>query len=464
MASIIDQIASEARRRWPSWNAAALLSVALGFGLLVLLAGIDLSTLTRWHWVAIAVAAAAPWAGWAWTRRISRHRRGSVGFGVALVYDDPDQARRLQSDFLEELRRRLVGRRALHPFHFIAFPEHVAKKLRSREDAEFLARKSHSHFLIYGSARQRPIAGEGQHVLELFGLVLHSPTSPDVAKQLSSEFGEVLPRTLLVAQENDLFTLAFTAAWVDVAARYIVGIASLISGDLAYAEDLFKGLEEEFEKQTGALPPSIAIIKNRLPQRLADVYKVRVNLLSQAFWHKRDRTLLEEAEPWLEKLHEYDDAYYTGHLQRAICAFVLRRDIQEARAALSRCKQVPDPTWRYSVAFLDAYEGDLQAAYNQYKKAFRLPLRDETVPVQSEEFIHIVLDEEPEQSQLHFCLGMINEHAKRDLNSARRDYERFLATTDPERYPKEHEVVRKWVHKIDMALDLPSPLGWLETA
>ena len=450
MTGILEQAVAEAKSRWPSKTAAALLSISLGGGLLILLAQVDLSGLSLWHWLAVTAATGAPWAIWAWATRTPRHKKGSVGFGVALTYEDPDQARRLKADFINRLRQRLAERRAIHPFHFIEFSGGIAARIKGREEAEALQDKSRGHFLIFGEVRERRLGGETHHVLELNGLVRHAPASRSVSERLAAEFREVLPRSLLVAAENDLFTLDFTAQWIDVVTRYIVGIASLISGDLTYSEDLFKRLENELGTHEGSLPQSIAVIRNRIPQRLAEVYKVRVNGLADAYRLKRESRLLEEVEPWLDKLREYDDSYYMGHLQRAICAFVLRRDIAGARAALDKCRRVPEPTWRYSLAFLYAYEGDLQRAYREYNRAFRVPPREPSVPVQAEEFIHLILDEEPHKSQLYFCLGMINQHAKMDMSAAQRDFERFLATTAPDQFAEEQKVVQTWLKKINM--------------
>jgi hypothetical protein len=56
---------------------------------------------------------------------------------------------------------------------------------------------------------------------------------------------------------------------------------------------------------------------------------------------------------------------------------------------------VNDATWRYSKALLVAYEGDLDKAYREYRDAFAAPLNVETVPIQSEEFIHLLLEGDP---------------------------------------------------------------------
>lgn len=266
---------------------------------------------------------------------------------------------------------------------------------------------------------------------------------------IAAEFREVFPRSLIIAEENDLFSFEFTAQWIDAVARYVVGIASMISGDLDYAEGIFQGLSNQLTGGDRAGPPAIATIRARLPSRLAEVSKNRLHRLMSHYLSKRDRQSLELAETVLDELEERDPGYYSAHLSRAICAFALHRDIEGARAVLMKCQSVQDPTWRYSLAFLSGYEGNLKDAYDHYKRAFRRECTNPTIPIQTEEFMLIVLDEEPEKKQLFFCLGLINERAKGDLASARRDYEQFLAGTPADDYPVEHELVRKWIHAID---------------
>jgi len=48
------------------------------------------------------------------------------------------------------------------------------------------------------------------------------------------------------------------------------------------------------------------------------------------------------------------------------------------------------------------------------------------VPIQTEEFIQEILEQEPSKTQLHFCLGLINFYAKEDYGAAERDLARFL--------------------------------------
>ena len=69
--------------------------------------------------------------------------------------------------------------------------------------------------------------------------------------------------------------------------------------------------------------------------------------------------------------------------------------------------------------------------------------------VQCEEFIQIVIDEEPARPWLYYCLGLINRRGKGDLASARRDFETFIRMADENEFPRQFEVARKWIREID---------------
>ena len=84
-----------------------------------------------------------------------------------------------------------------------------------------------------------------------------------------------------------------------------------------------------------------------------------------------------------------------------------------------------DGTWRFSRAFLFGYEGKTKKAYDEYMRAFRGPSVHTNVPIQCEEFIHVILAEEPERITLLFCSGLLNLYGKKDHLSAVRDFTEF---------------------------------------
>jgi tetratricopeptide (TPR) repeat protein len=176
--------------------------------------------------------------------------------------------------------------------------------------------------------------------------------------------------------------------------------------------------------------------------------------LLRKYTYRRDRASLAQAEEIIPKLRRYDPENYLARLCAAMSAFVLRRDLPAAKKELEACRRVEDGTWRYSEAFLHGYEGELDEAYRSYQKAFAAPLEDPTVPTQSEEFIQIVLDEEPERPWLYYCLGLINHRPKGDLHAALRDFRSFIDGVDPTRFKKQIGTAEKWIGDI-MAVMAP---------
>lgn len=452
MSNYFEDAFNYAKERWPTKRAALFLSAAVAVGAVFFFAEFDLAAISSSEWGVVVAVVGVPWIAWAWSHRIPRHRKGFIGFGVAIAYEDPQHGARLKADFTGALRKLLSGQ-AGHPgFHFVEYPQHISRKVEGIDDARELIGKSRGHFLIFGSAKRRVLDGETTHVLEMEGVVRHAEVAHEVSARLAEEFRAVFPRNLHVAEENDLFALRVTAQWVDVSARYVVANAALISGDLDYAEQLLRQLEAEFQASNVPGVPAAAHIQNKLPIRIADLLKLRIGRLGSQYMLKHDPEPLKRSEPILDELAKYDSAWYSGHLHRAICAFVLRRDLSEAYAALKNCEGNPDPTWLYSKAFLKAYEGDLRSAADLYRKAFRKDPSDPSVPIQTEEFMNIVLAEEPHRVELHFCLGLVNYKSKKDLAAARRDFEHFLARTGEEQHARERGLARKWIDKIDKTL------------
>jgi tetratricopeptide (TPR) repeat protein len=140
----------------------------------------------------------------------------------------------------------------------------------------------------------------------------------------------------------------------------------------------------------------------------------------------REGEVLALGDDIAAKILKRSPRHYGALLVRAMGAFEPGRNAESALAFLRKCRNRQDGTWRYSVAFLLAYQGELDQAVREYERAFATPTRDVTVPLQSEEFIHGVLRTEPDKYQLHFCSALINERAKRDSDAALNDYRTFV--------------------------------------
>ena len=120
-------------------------------------------------------------------------------------------------------------------------------------------------------------------------------------------------------------------------------------------------------------------------------------------WNKPP-SYLEKIKFCIDLVSELDPRNYLGGINRATHLFLSTRNTRDAKRILQKVKNQQDSSWQFSLAFLEAYDGNLEAAYKTYQKAFRGAYHDH-IPNQVEDFIHTVLDEEPDKIQFWYCLG-----------------------------------------------------------
>jgi hypothetical protein len=141
---------------------------------------------------------------------------------------------------------------------------------------------------------------------------------------------------------------------------------------------------------------------------------------------------------------------------KAICEFMLRRDVPVAHKIITKCRNERDATWWYSRAFLHAYQGKMEEADSDYRHAFEGPILEKSVPIQCEEFIQSVLAQEPDRVQLHFYCGMINFHAKEDFIAAKRDFDLFLTVRKPDAFSRQAKLARELIVKCEFNISKAS--------
>ena len=423
MEQFLDFLTKQVKPRWSSRSALALALVTGGSAALLFVSEVELGSLTWIDYAIVALVLIAIATVWHLTNRAPKAKKGRIGFVIAITTEKESHAKRLRSDFVAKIRELLIQVPSLYGFDLIEYSQGQSEKV-TPETAERYLLKSNARFMIYGRARIRKVGGEKYHVLNLEGAVGHAALGPKTAQALSKEFREVFPRVLQIQKEIDLFGFEVTAALMDMIARYIVGIAAMVSGDLKYAEELFTDLRSRSDPSTAAIP-AVVKIRQRVPTRLREVYNIQMREAVKDNQH--DKQHLMQADEVLKKIERLGRLDYSQTLMKAMCEFFLRRNVRKAKRLLRNCQGNPDATWRYSLAFLYAYTGDIRKARRLYGKAFHSPHLDSTVPIQTEEFIRQVLDEEPGRIQLLYCLGLINYFVKSDMASAVRDFKEFLA-------------------------------------
>ncbi len=389
---------------------------------------------------------------WLLANRVAKHPNKTVGFDLVLAHENEEQGKRIHSDFCTRLRDLLLASGSNSNYSFIEHPQRVSRKFLEESSIPKLCKRTKCCFVLYGRTKLRQINGREQHVLELAGGVRHAPVQAEISRRIACEMRDALGSDVIIAQENDLFSFRITASRIEIATKYIVSIAALVSGDLDYAEALLRELEERLIENDPVLNPELAKIKNRIPTRLAELGIIKCRKIGDQIIFGENREALITLDKELARFRPYIGSWYSGYLLAAICCFELRRDVQAAVKLLSQCRIFPDTTWCYSIAFLKAYEGDLHEGWRFYQKAFRKPPSDPTIPNQCDSFIQGVLSSEPDKVQLWYCLGLINLKAKDDLAGARRDFSAFLSRTKQGQFDPQRKIATRYIYKINREL------------
>ena len=384
--------------------------------------------------------------GWWWSNRLPRTAKRKVGFIISISAGEEAERTKIKEDFTITLHELLKHGASGHNFQVITVPEHIANTIVDPDDAQKLRIKCRAHFVIFGRVRLRTIDGKKEHVLHLEGMVTHKPIPKDVSEVLSVEFAELLPRRLRIGTENDVFSFAFTSEWINCVARYIIGIAAAYSGDLDYAEIMQNDVLRLIANKDQAFPV-FAKLNQRVPIRLGEIRCTRARGAYNRWLTTRDPTDIATMGHHIESIPSAYANEYGTLLLKSIYLFLNKRDTKGAMALLKNCKNQSEGTWLYNMAFLHAYVGDLSSAIRRYRAAMKLRV-DESVPMQVEEFMCWLLQQEPEKYQIYYCLGFINWKVKGDSARAIGNFDAFLSAGDERDFVTERQLARKWIGDI----------------
>ncbi len=387
---------------------------------------------------------------WFFMNKIPRNSTGKVGFVACIKCSDEKYRDKIKEDFIVTLRD-IVKRGELgKTFNFIEIPDHIAETINDHDDALSLLGKTKSHFIVYGRVRLRTINNKECHVIDLDGAVAHKPIPVEISNNIASEFRELLPRHIHFSTENDMMSFCFTSDLTEYVAKYIMGVASACSGDLDYAELLFRDVYEKIKNIRSSFP-IISKLNERIPVRISSLYESKA-ITFITLWEKgHDQRFIDNFIININKIPEKFITSYQMLLLRSIGSFFSDRNIERAVFYIKKCKKYNDPVWRFNLAFLMAYKGDLQKSIQCYRICEKYQVAAETIS-QVEGFIVWILEEEPEKYQYYFCLGFFNWKIKGDLQQSLNDFEKFLSINHNNNFEKEELLATKWCAEIKKSL------------
>lgn len=374
-----------------------------------------------------------------------------VGLLLAIRADSTEAQDRIESDIASALLDSLRESNSTLSFNVQSLQQFHARNVTTDEVATHYAIKTRARFVLYGSLSKRESRDGNQFVLRVEALATHAPTTRENQSTLITEMKSVLPLRTRIDTRTELEGLELAGQLFGLGALYVISVVLFISGDISASIRALSGLTKRLQSSsiaqgwTGAKK-----LKELAPQRLLDFRYAEID--EQYFRWRGDHEIqrlraIEEIFDVLPESWKKDLRYLSI---RAICHFVLHRNVHAARALLRKVGEIDPkfPTWRYSLAFLAAYEDNIPAAKSLYQQAFAADPTTE-ISLEVEEFLHWVYDSEPAKIQMIFFSGLINLLKKQDYQSAKRDFEAFLSSTDSNRYTNLRDEAREMLEKCE---------------
>ena len=357
-------------------------------------------------------------------------KRDELGVLLAIRAEDPSQYLRIRNDLVPLVKRALENTNSA--IRLLSLRDFHAEEVTDNESAAAYMAKTRATLIWFGSVAVREHKGEEHLVLRSEGMAVHSPTTQENSSLLSVEMASVLPLNRRFKKKDELDGFELTSELFGLGAIYIASVIAYISNETAASIKLLEDLKTKIESQPRKAIKSIHTFKNLDTVSCKRLKEFAANYGSNCLTNWQSDQKIEhikELEQFIEtsQFKWQDDP--TMLQLRAVCHFLLNRNTQAAHGVQDKIRKLvanPPAAWYYSKAFLLAYDRNYREALKLYRKAFSIEAPRET-PVQIEDFINLVLREEPNKVGLLFFLGLINLHSKNDLTSSKRDLAEFLS-------------------------------------
>jgi hypothetical protein len=186
--------------------------------------------------------------GWLQSTRLPETPADKIGILIAIDCESKKERQRLKEDFVKALRDEMI--RGNHQQYVVnELSEYRSRKIESHENAMPLLRRTGSHLIMYGRCRIRTHQNRPTYVLELNASVRHAPIALEISRQFSQDIDLAFPRKALILETEELRGFEFTRDLVGLASRFILGIASWLSGNPVAAFDLHHGVWTELRRK-----------------------------------------------------------------------------------------------------------------------------------------------------------------------------------------------------------------------
>jgi hypothetical protein len=380
-------------------------------------------------------------------KKIPKNKKEKIGIIIAIRTVDNSDRVKLENDIILEINQYLKSSKSEEEFEIIYYPQELSEKITDEKIAKAYLIKSKGHLIVYGLVEQGKIGGDNKYLFKLHGVVRHALIPTILSRTFSSEFRELLPSKIVFSENDEVLGFELTENCLKYVIKYIIAIASFVSGDLELSKTLYFEIKNDIERIKNYENIAVlVIILGRIPKRITEVMSAYLGIYYNLYISKRDNKYIKSCKEYLDIIRETAPDNLQACFLRSMYYF-FEGNIQQAINEIKRLDS-NDTVTKLNLGFLLAYSGDINGALYNYKKTFYKSTFS-NIYNDTEIFISDVLEKEPKKTQLYFFRGIINFKLKNDIKLAKYDFLLFLQKKKKGEFIKLEKLAQKYLSIIN---------------
>jgi tetratricopeptide (TPR) repeat protein len=398
------------------------------------------------------------WAAfWLYKREsLPRTKKEKLGIVIAITAETDKEKSRLKNDFVRHLRTLVNNSQLGHLVEVVPLTNHQAQRVGTHLTAyksqlmrltsenipiepslakarTNLQKRIRGTFYVWGNVFQRE---EGKYFLEVDSIVHHGTgIEVEQKKQLASDMTSIWSSKFSFQDKAEYAGFLFSAEHVYLAAEYIIGEAAFAARSFEVALTLHESLKKKLT--TLAWHPNFETIEQRLTQLLSEEHSI-----TSVLCHRDKNDVVKAMEHAKKSLH-YDPNNHDAKLLLGLFEFIHEGNPEKALRTTYESAATSNGvgTWRYNAAFLELKLGRTKKALALYRDIEKHEWKDEEeILAQVYEFNSAILEEQPDNIESRFILGLLKykksnnapealEHLQRviELAGNKRNYDLLVA-------------------------------------
>ncbi|PIR66899.1 MAG: hypothetical protein COU51_01425 [Parcubacteria group bacterium CG10_big_fil_rev_8_21_14_0_10_36_14] len=370
-----------------------------------------------------------------WPYKKNKDRK--TGLVVAISSENYEGVK-MKNKFITELKRQINDTGLDKYFEIIPLLNHHSEKIKNKEDIITANEKIDGHIFFYGDV-QKEYDGKKikKYFLNIDGYVAHLPIPIQMSQELAFDFRAMLPKEINFSEFFELRGCKATAKIVYLTTKYVVGVASFLSGNPFLAFKMHKNLADELseyktinkDKNLKELTKfdlkKLKSIKNKIPLIISN----EALIIATIYYANNTKT---KAIEFLSVSLEKNKINYRSWVLKAIFDFIFDNNPEKAFESIKKAKKYSKDRfeWRYSWAFLEFWNKNYEEAYKMCQKIEKQSYINEEITLNEVEDFNLKILKSKNVPQLYFWIGYLNYKKKLDFQNALKYFEEFLKRAD----------------------------------